>query len=247
MGRPVIWVSVYVVDRLLIDSGPHRTRREMVDIARQHGVQQVYCTHQHEDHIGGNGTLFRTLGLTPQAGVDTVAHLQAPPRIHLYRWFGWGHAEATPAQAVRRVTTERYVFDVIPTPGHCPDHTILYEPQQRWVFGGDLFIHERAKYLRVDEDLPTLIQSLRRVQALAPAVLFCGHAGIIEDPSAAIDRKLAYWHQLRVDIATRKARGQSLTAIRDSLLGEEGLMARLSRGHLSKMNMVRALDALGAA
>lgn len=244
VGRPVFWVSVYVVDGLLIDTGPYRTRREMVAVARDECVRQVYCTHQHEDHTGGNRALYDALGLTVQAGAATVAYVLSPPPIHLYRQFSWGQARGTPARAVSHVATERYAFEVAPTPGHSPDHTALVEPTQGWVFGGDLFIHERAKYLRVDEDLATLIESLRCVAALHPTVLFCGHAGVVEDPAAAIARKLAYWDELRAEIRRRKAGGQSLGAIRDALLGPEGMMTHVSRGHLSKLNMIRALDAL---
>lgn len=247
VGRPVFWVSVYVVDGLLIDTGPHRTRREIVAVARDQGVRQVYCTHQHEDHTGGSRALYDTLGLMPQAGAMTAAHLLTPPRIHRYRQFSWGQARGAPARAVDHVATERYAFEVMPTPGHSPDHTVLVEPTQGWVFGGDLFIHERAKYLRADENLPALIESLCCVAALHPTILFCGHAGVIDDPAAAIARKLAYWDTLRVEIQRRKGGGQSLNAIRDALLGPEGMMAHLSRGHLSKLNMIRALDALGTA
>lgn len=247
VGRPVFWVSVYIVDGLLVDSGSHRTRHEVVQVAREHQVRQVYCTHQHEDHTGGNAALYHELGLIPQTGAATLRYLLAPPRIHLYRRFTWGRAGATPARAVERVTTDRYTFEAIPTPGHSVDHTVLYEPTQGWVFGGDLFIHERAKYLREDEDLARLIASLRQIAALQPRILFCGHAGVIEDPAAAIDRKLAYWDGLRGEIQCRRASGQSLAAIRDSLLGPEGMMARLSRGHMSKLNMVQALNALGPA
>lgn len=35
---------------------------------------------------------------------------------------------------------------------YCPDHVCLFEPEQGWLFSGDLFIHERVRYLRNDED-----------------------------------------------------------------------------------------------
>ncbi|MCW5851988.1 MAG: MBL fold metallo-hydrolase, partial [Anaerolineae bacterium] len=81
LGRPVHWVSAYYVDGLLVDSGLYYTRNELVAQARALSVGQVFCTHQHEDHTGGVGALYRRLGLVPQAGADTVPHLIRPPAI----------------------------------------------------------------------------------------------------------------------------------------------------------------------
>ncbi|MFN8485861.1 MAG: MBL fold metallo-hydrolase [Anaerolineae bacterium] len=243
-GRPVRWVNAYALDGLLIDSGPYWTRREMVAAARRLGVTQLYTTHEHEDHCGGNGALYAGLGLVPQAGAATVPHLIAPPRIHLYRKIVWGDAPPTPAQAVTHVDTDHYHFDVIPTPGHSADHTVLYEPTQGWVFSGDLYLHERAKYIRTDEDLAALIESLRRVAALEPRVLFCAHAGVVEQPSEAIARKLAYWEELRVKAAALEEQGEPLPDVSAAVMGPEGPMTRFSRGHISKLNLTRALVAL---
>jgi hypothetical protein len=33
-------------------------------------------------------------------------------------------------------TVEAYLFEVIPTPGHCPDHVCLFEREQGWLFNG---------------------------------------------------------------------------------------------------------------
>ncbi len=244
LGRPVRWVNAYYLDGLLIDSGPYYTRRELLNAARRLGVQQVYVTHEHEDHCGGDGALYAGLGLVPQSGVATVAHLIAPPRIHRYRKIVWGDAQPTPAQAVSRVDTDNYHFEVIPTPGHSPDHTVLHEPTRGWVFSGDLYLHERAKYIRTDENLAALIDSLRRVAALEPTVLFCAHAGVIEAPGEAIARKLAYWEEMRAKVAALEAQGEPLAEVSATVLGPEGPMTRFSRGHISKLNLTRALVAL---
>ena len=244
LGRPVHWVSAYHVDGLLIDSGLYYTRNELVAQARALGARHLFCTHQHEDHTGGAGALYRRLGIVPQAGADTVPHLIHPPRIHLYRLLVWGRAEPTPAQAVTYVETDHYRFEVIPTPGHSPDHTVLYEPQQGWVFSGDLFIHEQAKYIRADEDLAQLVASLQRIAALDPQRLFCAHLGMVATPRAAIERKLRYWESLRGKVQELRRQGRPLADISQSLLGPEGPMTRFSAGHLSKLNLTRALVGL---
>jgi glyoxylase-like metal-dependent hydrolase (beta-lactamase superfamily II) len=241
LGRPLFWVNAYAVEGLLIDTGPYGTRREVVAAARQYAVRQVFITHQHEDHCGAAGALYRELGLMPQTGAATVPFLKHPPLIHLYRHVIWGSAQVAPAQAVTTTDTEHYHWEVLPTPGHSPDHTALYEPRQGWVFSGDLFVHERAKYLRADEDLAALERSLRYVADLDPTALFCGHAGVIEQPRVAILRKLQFWDGLRAQARDLKLRGRSLSDIRTAVLGPEGRTTRFTQGHLSKLNLTRAL------
>ena len=51
------------------------------------------------------------------------------------------------------IKTEHHNFQVIETPGHCPDHVSLYEPEQGWFFSGDLFVSEDQKVFRADEEI----------------------------------------------------------------------------------------------
>lgn len=143
------------------------------------------------------------------------------------------------------VSTARHRFEVIPTPGHSDDHVCFFEPHQRWLFSGDLFIHERARYLRVDEDVHQILASLRRVLALRPSLLACSHAGFIEDGYAAIERKIAYWETLLMQARALREAGLSVPQVTERLLGPEGLATRVSRGHFSKQNLVRSLLNVG--
>lgn len=240
-GRPVYWVSAYIVDGLMVDTGLYYTRREVVAEAKLRGVRQVFITHQHEDHTGGAGALHKSLGLIPQAGPLTVPYLVHPPRIHFYRAMVWGNAQPTPASVVSQAQTDHYTFRVLPTPGHSPDHSALYEPRQGWVFSGDLFVHPFVKYFRADESMPDLVVSLRQIAGLGADRLFCAHYGVVTSPAVAIERKLAYWADVQAQCLALHDQGRPEPVIRDTVLGTEGAMTRFSRGHLSKLNLVRAL------
>lgn len=242
LGRPLRKVQAYLVDGLLIDTGCPGTASDLLAWCRGRVIERVVNTHVHEDHCGGNRVLQRRLGLpvsVPAASLDTLAR---PPRLPLYRRVVWGQPRggtADPLGAV--VETSRYRFEVIPTPGHAPDHVCLFEQREGWLFGGDLFLHERARYLRPTEDARVILESLYRVLALRPRRLFCGHAGVVEDACGALERKIAYWEELAERAQALRAAGHSLHAIRDELLGAEGWMGRATGGDFSKINLIRSL------
>lgn len=244
-GRVLRTVSAYLVDGLLIDTGPPAVAEELLRWLRTARVEQAFITHHHEDHGGGNTLLRQELGVPLWAAPSTAAILARMPRLQLYRRAVWGQPQSMKVEVVGPfLETAHYRFEVIPTPGHCEDHTCLFEPRQGWLFGGDLFIHERVRHLRTDEDLAQSFASLRRMRALSPGVLFCSHAGFVEEPRAAIGRKLAFWRELALAAQRLAASGIPERAITRQLLGREDLLTLISRGHFSKANLTQALLSL---
>ena len=242
LGRPVRWAYAYLVDGLLIDSGPPCTARELVRAVQGSRLTQVVNTHQHEDHLGGSAALSDAFGITPQAPAMTVPFLEKPPRIHLYRRIVWGQPRPVHAVPIDGgwITTSQYRFQLIHAPGHVADHHVFFEPDQGWLFSADLFLAERVKYLRVDEDLGELMSSLRLAADLEPQTIYCAHAGIVQDGAVALRRKIAYWEKLIAEIHALHDQGLDPPAIRDRVLGPEGGMTRTSSGHFSKLNFVKA-------
>jgi len=242
LGRVLYDVSAYLVDGLLIDAGPPATGRELVAWCRGQNIRQVVNTHHHEDHAGGDRTLRSVLGLPVAAPAGAIPVLANFPRLQFYRRAVWGQPGGVAVEPLGDlVETGRYRFEAIPTPGHCPDHVCFFEPEQGWLFSGDLFVHERVRYLRADEDVRATLVSLRRALALRPRLIVCAHAGFVEDACGAIERKIAYWEGLAAQARALRHQGLSLREITARLLGSESLMTRVTRGHFAKINLIRAL------
>ena len=241
-GRPLYTVETYLVDGLLIDTGCPGTASELVAWCRGQGIHRVVNTHHHEDHAGGDRALQKALGLPVAAPPGAVPILANSPRLQLYRRIIWGQPGDVSVKPMgKAVESDHYRFEVVPTPGHCPDHVCLFEREQGWLFSGDLFIHERVRYLRVDEDARRTLESLKRVLALQPRLLVCSHAGLVEDGCGAIERKIAYWEGLAEGARTLCQEGLSLREVTDRLLGPEDAMAFVTRGHFAKINLIRSL------
>jgi glyoxylase-like metal-dependent hydrolase (beta-lactamase superfamily II) len=241
-GRPLYSVCAYLVDGVLIDNGPPATARQLVRWLRPRPPRLVLNTHYHEDHSGANAALQRKFGVRVLAPAASLSRLADFYRLPFYRALVWGQPGDVKVEAMPEVVdTGRYRFHVVPTPGHAPDHVCLFEPDQGWLFSGDLYIHERVTYTRMVEDVWQHIASLRRVLALEPRLLLCAHAGVVHDPKTAITAKIAFWEGLAERIRALAEQSVPLREIRSRLLGREGWMTWVSRGDFSKLNMIRAL------
>jgi glyoxylase-like metal-dependent hydrolase (beta-lactamase superfamily II) len=242
LGRPLRTVEAYLVDGLLIESGPPATALEMMRWCTTQAVYRVINSHHHEDHTGGNSLLRARLGLPVAAPAEAISVLKSCPRLAFYRRLVWGQPGPVDAEPLGDlVETPNHRLQVIPTPGHSLDHVCFFEPEQGWLFSGDLFIHERARYLRADEDAHQILASLQRVLELRPGLMLCSHAGFVEDPCSAIQRKIVYWRDLAPEAMALFEEGYSVERITEELLGSEGLATRLSRGHFSKRNLISSL------
>ena len=86
------------------------------------------------------------------------------------------------------------VLEIVPTPGHAPDHLCFYDRDSADLYCGDLARRGGTIVIpaRKGGDLRAYLASLRRIKELAPQRLLPGHGPIVEDPIALIDEYLAH-------------------------------------------------------
>lgn len=91
---------------------------------------------------------------------------------------------------------------VLHTPGHSPDHLVLWHEASRTLFGADLMQLGNTVVIPAGRggDLAAYLRSLRRIQTLAPVRVLPAHGPAIDDPAALIAQYLQHRHQREVQI-----------------------------------------------
>ena len=242
LGRPAYWTGAYYVQGVLVDCGPPVTARELLSVLEGRPVHAVVVTHHHEDHMGGAALLARRRGVTAHAHPAAVRLLAGGFRQEPYRRLAWGRPPRVPAEPLEGdVEWDGLRLQPIPTPGHCPDHLCFFEPDRQWLFTGDLFLAERLRYLRVDEDLDLLIASLETVARLPLREVLCAHRGPVRDGPAALRRKAEHLRVLRERVGELLRQGLPEREVTRRVVGREGFLTWLSLGQFSARNFVRAV------
>ncbi len=242
LGVPLFKVHAFFVDGLLIDTGFVHGQDQFLRLCETLRPSMVVNTHYHEDHTGNNFWITKKFGLSPLAHPKTSQYLKAPLQwMRFYRRIVWGCPPSSEtAQVDSKIRTTRYCFLVIPTPGHADDHICLYEPDEGWLFTGDLFIGEQLRYLRDDEDIYSVLDSLKRIASLQLKTMFCSFSGRIDRPKDAIHQKINYLENLKNEIEKGLQKGLSPQEIRRRLLGKGDRFRIITAGQISKQNLINA-------
>jgi glyoxylase-like metal-dependent hydrolase (beta-lactamase superfamily II) len=241
LGRELLPVYCYIVGDTLVDTGLSCYGRELCEVARRSGVTRALLTHHHEDHAG-NAASLRSEGLEVLSSGMTCELIARDLPIHFYQHLIWG--KMRPAQAGIFDETVRigpYQAAVIPAPGHCADQVVFHVPEEGWLFAGDVFLSERVRVFRRDEDFAATLLTLRRLLALDFDVLLCAHKPRFRDGKRALRAKLEWLLELEGETRRRHAAGQPLPLIAQQLLRPPWLAAVLTAGDATAYNLVRSI------
>jgi glyoxylase-like metal-dependent hydrolase (beta-lactamase superfamily II) len=231
-------VSAYLVRGVLVDCGFPAIGQELEGWLASHGpVRGALVTHHHEDHAGNVERLAR-LGIPMGMSPATEAHVRSPRPIALYRRVTWGTPPPLRSPVVPFSDDD---LRLVPTPGHCPDHHVVWDAHQGTLFAGDLFLGVRSATVHANEEPRRLIASLRRAIALGPARMFDGHRGLVERPIEALEARVAWLDATIARIKELIARGWNDRAIQREVLGRDTFPRLFSAGEYSKRNFVAAV------
>ncbi len=146
-------------EKMVVDPGE---AQPVLDAAAARGwtITQVWNTHWHPDHVGGNGAIVAATGASvtgPEAERAKIGHLD----------HGVGEGDA--------VTLGAHRARVLAVPGHTAGHIAFHFADDDAVFTGDTLFAMGCGRL-FEGDAAQMLANMRRFAAMPPETLvYCGH------------------------------------------------------------------------
>jgi len=151
-------------------------------------LARVIVTHAHPDHASGATAIAERW--------PSAEFLKIPWPDHDARY----PAPWRPVAEGDRIEAGDTWLTAVHTPGHAPDHLCLWDEERRALFSGDLVVRGTTVVVPGRErggSVGQYLESLERVLALAPSVLFPAHGPAIED----VERLLRMYIRHRLERA----------------------------------------------
>jgi glyoxylase-like metal-dependent hydrolase (beta-lactamase superfamily II) len=259
LAKPV-WTSCYLIDGLLIDSCAPASVPELKSFLQSQEKDRVlekcFLTHWHEDHAGGAGMLREVFGIPVYAHGIAIEKIKKGFTYRYYRRWAWGKAQPPadllPPPSGDTLTTGsgRFVFDIFPLPGHAEGLLGLIEMKQGWAFVGDGVMPRYTMLFGpnsgMPEDIREIHQSLKNLLDLTrdldqELTLFLAGFGKIDKGREFMKKRTAEIESLHARVHEQKARGLTEKRILKEVFGGESVTGRITRGHLSRMNLIQSL------
>jgi len=185
-----------LVDPPFTQADAHRVAAMVLDSGRR--VTHIFVTHDHPDHFFSMDVLHQAF---PEAEIVAhpvvVADIWRSLPFKVTRWLpslaanGPAYPMAPRALAEDAIMLEGHRLEVIgPMQGDHVHSTALWAPAIRALFAGDLVFNEVHLWLGEHQaaNVADWAQSVRRLQALDPAIVVAGHArpGLPDDASGLV-------------------------------------------------------------
>jgi ribonuclease/clavin/mitogillin len=230
-------VSAYAMRGVLIDTGFPRVSGEFLAAVRGLALRGAVVTHWHEDH-SGSAPALAAAGMPMALDPRCEATLRAQPSVALYRSLIWGRA---PRLTAPIVPFDPAPLQLIATPGHTPDHQVIWDAERGIVASGDLFLGVKVRVAHEHESPSQLVQSLRRVASLEPRLLLDAHRGPLANAASLLRAKIDWMEEVMGEMLALARRGAGEREIRQRVLGGEALVGWASAGEYSRLAFVRAV------
>ena len=205
---------------VLVDTGPASVFAAVAAGVRKLGfelrdVRHILASHIHLDHTGAAWRWAREVGAKIYVHPNGAPHLVNPSKLlsSATRIYGdkmnylWGATEAIPEEQVIAMTDSDFQLGglrlrAIATPGHANHHNAYWIKSQRILFAGDVAGVRIGSGPAIPPLPPPEINlelwrdSLEKIRALKPALIYITHFGQVREPTASLDeleRRLASW------------------------------------------------------
>ncbi len=241
-NKPIIWVSAFLINGLLIDCGHHHARNDFLNLLDINDVEMCVLSHHHEDHFGAARILKSKYDIPIYATKTTAFLIRQKIFIPPERNFAWGTPDPCAVNelpSTKEIQTSRANFKIIPSPGHCNNLISFFLEKERYLFSTDAMIDNKQSVVFNWENANTMLNTFRMFKSLKPRFIFSSNGKIftVED----IDDLIKYWTGIKQQSINLYKNGLKLSLIVKKIFGSESWMKRSTGGDMSRENLIRSL------
>lgn len=241
VGENETRVFIYNVDSLLVDTGPESRAEAYTNWFKTQDIRQVALTHNHEDHSGNAAWIRENLNIPVYLHPGALGYAKENGAYPEYRHAMWGDRRPFDALPMPEwIETEKHKFQTLDTPGHAIYHNCFYEPNEGWLFTGDLYLGTHLLVCFFEENMRQTIDTIERLMKLEFDTIFCAHAGVIENGKVRLGKKLNNLKELQGQVLEMRAKGMTDREI-DAELGFDIDLTSISGGEWSSYNIIRTI------
>ncbi len=241
-GRREKSVFLFLVDGMLIDSGPQIMDQEIQTVLKEQDFNCVVLTHSHEDHSGVAPWIQKSLNIPIYVHPNGISICNQKTPYPLYRQKTWGTRDEFKALPLGdTINSNSHKWEVIYTPGHADDHVCLYHAETGTMFTGDLFVSPKTKVIMKSESIPVTMNSIRKLLTYPFDSLFCSHSGYIQDGRRMLEKKLEYLEQIYKEVEKMVGNGLSIQAIQQSLFPKKYAIEEYSNGEWQSLHIITSI------
>ncbi|MFX1245487.1 MAG: MBL fold metallo-hydrolase, partial [Promethearchaeota archaeon] len=183
--------------------------RKALEQAWEIPVKYWFLSHTHNDHRGGYEAFRDATLIASRRCLENM-----PKRIRLGRW----PQEVFDEQRVLEDDLSIHCFQV---GGHSVGHSVVYVPQERILFGCDLFIVQPVNFglpfMSYYQNNPKqtgnpeeYLMAFKKFKALEIDIIVPGHGHLVRNPQQYLDEQIVFFKDLKASVMTAIDEGTKL-------------------------------------
>lgn len=241
-GQKTNTVYTFLVDGMLIDTGPQSMENEMVSFYREHDFDLVALTHHDEDHTGTAPWIQKNRDVPIYIHPKFIDVCKKPYPYPEYRQFIWGKRDSfDPLPIGDMIQSRNREWQVIYTPGHADDHVSFFDPHTGTMFSGDLYVAPKTKVIMERESIPQIMRSIEKLLQYDFDSLFCCHAGYVNDGKKMLQKKLDYLENLSGEVKERHKKGHTIEEITQEFFPKNYAIITASGGEWDSRHIISSI------